>query len=433
MLENFGFFFILILLAAAVLRQDTLFVLLYLVAGVFLAGRWWGRHAIETLVVARSFPDRVFLGEDIPVEIDIRQPGWLPLVWLRVYDQLPPGLGAEGNTRQVTSLAPKGHSQMSYRIYASRRGYYTLGPLRLASGDPFGISGEYTAESAAAPLIIYPRVVMLNSFGLPSRSPMGTLRHHLPIYEDPTRVLSKRDYAAGDSLRRIDWKSSAAVGRLQVKHYEPSIALETMLMLNLNALEYELRTRFEAPELGIVVAASIANWVVTHQQTVGLCTNGHDPLSEAPDQPVAGAAGRPSRLQTASPLMLGRGHQHLMRLLEVLARIAPITELPPEASPQPLSFLSMVHQQRANLPWGTTVVLLTGRADEDLFDEIFLMRRAGLNPVLVLLGVVPGLSDMRQKAEFFKIPFYHVLNELDLDQWRAAGRGAAVSRLEAVR
>jgi hypothetical protein len=90
---------------------------------------------------------------------------------------------------------------------------------------------------------------------LPSRSPIGTLRHTQPIFEDPSRVRGKRDYTTGDSLRRVDWKATATTGRLQVKQFEPSIALETALFLNLNADEYLQRTRLDATELAIVIAA----------------------------------------------------------------------------------------------------------------------------------------------------------------------------------
>ena len=54
----------------------------------------------------------------------------------------------------------------------------------------------------------------LTSLSLPSHSPLGTLRHTQPIFEDPSRVTGKRDYISGDSLRRVDWKATAATGRL---------------------------------------------------------------------------------------------------------------------------------------------------------------------------------------------------------------------------
>ncbi len=155
-----------------------------------------------------------------------------------------------------------------------------IGPLSLYSGDLLGVSGDLQRSQPPDHLTVYPKIVPLTSVKLPSRSPMGTLRHTQPVFEDPSRVRGKRDYVSGDSLRRVDWKATAAAGRLQVRLFEPSIALETAIFLNLNNAEYDSRAPFMATELAIVVAASLANWVVAQRQAVGLFSNGIDPLQD---------------------------------------------------------------------------------------------------------------------------------------------------------
>jgi uncharacterized protein (DUF58 family) len=154
----------------------------------------------------------------------------LPAVWLRIQESVPVDLSMK-NLKQVVSLGPRGKMHFEYVLRARKRGYYRIGPLFVSSGDLIGFMREQRREGSTDHLIIYPRIVPLVNIKLPSRSPMGTMRHTQPIFEDPTRVLSKRDYVAGDSLRRIDWKATAATGRMQVKQFEPSIALETMLFL----------------------------------------------------------------------------------------------------------------------------------------------------------------------------------------------------------
>ncbi len=121
---------------------------------------------------------------------------------------------------------------------------------------------------------------------------MGTLRHHQPIFEDPSRIFGKRPYVSGDSLRRVDWKATASTGQLQVKLFEPSIALETEIFLDLNTEAYEFHSRASATELAIVVTASLANWVVRARQSVGLVTNGLDPLAQDGLPPRLLPAGR---------------------------------------------------------------------------------------------------------------------------------------------
>ena len=83
------------------------------------------------------------------------------------------------------------------------------------------------------------------------------------------------------------------------------------------------------------------------------------------------------------------------------------------------------------LPWGATLVLITGAVEDDLFSEIFQARRAGLIPVIIMLGKAPRVQQAREKAEFFNIPFHHILNELDLDQWRTAAASSRQIYLQA--
>ena len=181
---------------------------------------------------------------------------------------------------------------------------------------------------------------------------------------------------------------------MQVKQFEPSIALETAIFLNLNSDEYDYRTRLDAVELSIVIAASLANWIVGQRQSIGLYTNAEDPLD---------AEGRPPML-TAH-----KGRAHLMRMLDVLARVRSIKT-------QPL--LGLLQAELPHLSWGTTVIVITGGMDEATFEQVFRARRAGLDVMLVLSGLVPEAGTIRQHAQQFDVPLYEFRRERDLDVWR---------------
>jgi uncharacterized protein (DUF58 family) len=226
------------------------------------------------------------------------------------------------------------------------------------------------------------------------------LRHTLPLFEDPTRVFGKRGYTSGDSLRRIDWKSSASTGRLQVKVFEPSIALETFIVLNLNAEDYYYRSRVDSTELAIVIAASMANWIVGKKQMIGLMVNGRDPLARD---------GRPQ------PIPPGKGKPHLMRLLETLAR-AEITENS--------ALVPLVQRQRYQLAWGTTLIMITGKASEELLDELYQARRWGQNAVLILAGREVFSEAIRRRAKTFGIPVFSIATESDLKIWMRESKRA---------
>ena len=65
------------------------------------------------------------------------------------------------------------------------------------------------------------QVVPVADLGLPSRSPFGHLKTQQRLYQDPSRTIGVRDYVPGDSVRTINWKTSAATGSLKVRKLEP--------------------------------------------------------------------------------------------------------------------------------------------------------------------------------------------------------------------
>jgi uncharacterized protein (DUF58 family) len=395
MVSNYLPLLAVLLIVAAIFRDDFSFTLLYLFVGAFALGTWWSRSGLAALTYKRYFTDRVFLGEKVNVRLEIANPSWLPMPWFRVHEGLPVDLSGPESLQRVTSLGARDKLDINYSVEARRRGYYPVGPIFLSSGDIFGLgTADLRRKGEAEYLTVYPQIVPLTKIEFPSQSPLGTLRHHQPIFEDPTRVMGKRDYVAGDSLRRIDWKSTALTGRMQVKIFEPSIALETVIFLNLNVEDYMLRMRFASTELAIVVAASISNWVVGKQQTVGLHVHGKDPL---------GADEGPQYI----PARQGRGH--LMRILDVLARVQ-MGDCP--------NFAEALRNRRVHLPWGTTLTVITGIVNDDLLDELYQARRAGLNANLIMAGTVPAVREIQHRAGFYGIPVINIAQERDLDVWR---------------
>jgi len=394
-MTKFFFLFLGILLVLAVfLRADFVVTLLYLFLGAFVLGRWWGKRSLFGVEVHRTFVPRAFLGEEIPIQLEIKNSSYLPLPWLQLRESLPVELSHKGAFQQVTTIGPKSNLDLTYSLQCKRRGFYPVGPLVMYSSDVFGMVETQKRREEPDYLTIFPKIVPLSRITFPSHAPMGTLRHTQPIFEDPTRVLGKRDYVSGDSMRRVDWKSSASTGRLQVKMFEPSIALETAIFLNLNGADYTGRSRYDIAELAIVVAASIANWIVSARQSVGLLTNGVDPLLE-------------DRVPPALPPR--RGRNHLLRILETLARIRVADTF---------SLDKLLNSECNKLSWGTTLIAITNKIYDDLFDSLFQARRSGLNVHFIQCGPADNYQEIRRRAALFGIPIVQLLNESDMDIWK---------------
>jgi uncharacterized protein (DUF58 family) len=385
---------VLLLIIAALMRDDFALTLIYLFVGAFIAGSWWSKRSLSKIDYKRKFDSKAFLGEKVEVNLQFKNKGWLPVLWMGVQDGLPVALSSSPSFERITSIGPNGDARFTYTLEARKRGYYPIGPLSLTTGDILGLNEPVRLEGQPEYLTVYPKIIPLTSINIPSRSPQGTMRHTQPIFEDPTRVLGKREYVVGDSLRRVDWKSSATTGRMQVKIFEPSIALETLIFLNLNGEDYHFRHRIDSTELAIVIAASVATWVVGKQQTVGLRINGKDLLM--PD-------GLPQFIPPR------KGQSHLIRMLETLARVEMTNTT---------SFATLIQRQRYHLSWGTTLIVITGQVGDDLLDELYQARRAGQNALLILAGPTANAQEIIHHAAHFGIPVSSILSEKAMDIWR---------------
>jgi len=387
-----------LLVIASFLRGDFALTLIYLVLGALAAVTWWSRRSMAQVLARRKFNNHAFLGEKIDINLHVENKGWLPIPWLELHETLPVALAGPNTFQSVIHLSPGAEANFEYSVDAWKRGYYPIGPLSVSTGDILGLSAAVLAQSPAEHLVIYPKIVPFTSLEIPSHSPQGTLRHNLPLFEDPTRVFGKRGYQSGDSLRRIDWKASASSGRLQVKIFEPSIALETFIVLNLNAEDYYYRTRLDSVELAIVIAASFSNWIIGKKQIVGMMVNGRDPLAED---------GQP---QIISP---HKGKPHLMRLLETLARVETIDQS---------TFVPRLQQQRYRLTWGTTLIVITGSLNDELLDELYQARRGGQNPLVIVAGTDISKENIYRRAKILEIPTYNIAAERDLKIWMQGAR-----------
>src|SRR5204863_361308 len=82
-----------------------------------------------------------------------------------------------------------------------------LGPVKLRSGDPFGFGASEVTLNVYDRLLVYPRVVALESLGFPARHPFGDARDPRRLFQDPSRTAGIRPFVTGDSPRHIHWKA----------------------------------------------------------------------------------------------------------------------------------------------------------------------------------------------------------------------------------
>lgn len=357
----------------------------FLVA-VILVSRAWDRRALRHVRYerrvnhSRNFPGQTF---DLTLVVENRK--LLPVGWLRIEDGWPialtplqPGvispssLPDQGLLAHSFSLRWYERIRRQYTFRCEQRGIYMLGPVRLESGDPFGLFSHTEERVPRTQIVVYPRLLPLPALGLPPKDPLGDLRTRRRLFEDPNRIMGARDMRPGDSFRHIHWKATARQGKLQVKVYEPTTSQNVVLCLNVATFaQYWEGTQPEKLEQVISVAASLAQWAIEHKYAVGLIANGA--LAHS-DQPFR--------------ILPGRSPAQLTRILEALAGVSPFVTSTLE---------SLLLRESPRLPWGATFVVISAVVTPELLVALRRLIEAGRRVVLVSLAdepvsPVPGLS-----------------------------------------
>lgn len=368
-----------VLFSSLLLRQSQLFFLavsLLLVAGV---SRMWDRYCLVGLGYRRSLGQtRAFFGEQVSLTVEIVNEKPLPLAWLEVEDTFP-GAGLSlspahigpshipGRRLLTMLLSVRWYERVRrrYTLTCGARGFLTFGPASLRTGDLFGLTTKEVGIAAEDYLLVYPKIVPFERLSLPATNPFGDapLRRQW-LFEDPLRTVGIRDYRPGDSLRRMHWKATArAPGQaLQVKLFEPTTTHRLHVLLNITTSGQNWSWHGYDPEVleaAITTAASVANWATEHGFLVGL-----------------GANAKLFHSSAAVRLPPSRDPHQLTHILEALARLVPMPTMAPE---------TLVELESRELAYGTTVVMVTAVATEELADQLQRLRRGGHQPALLLI------------------------------------------------
>ncbi len=360
------------LLAGLAMRNGAVVALGALIGVSCYAALLWARFSLRRLTYERIVPeDHAFPGETITLDLRITNRKPLPLPWIEIRERFPSAMITDAGdefalagrvdlmqTDWRTSIGGDQRASRRYELYCPDRGVYEIGPARLRSGDLFGLFSEERVEDRLTRVVVYPRTVDIGDLGLPARRPFGERATGMRVFEDPSRVAGVRDYAPGDSMRRIDWNATARLGTLQSRIYDPSSSRHLLLCLNTQTIIPSWAGYIaDVLERTITVAASIARDAYERRYSVGLLANGSFPDAD-----------RSIRIPP------GRRPEQFIRILEALAIITPFVLEPLAAA---------LDREEHRLVLGTTIAVATGVMTDELASTLLRLRRRGHTVVVI--------------------------------------------------
>jgi uncharacterized protein (DUF58 family) len=145
-------------------------------------------------------------------------------------------------------------ARAAYRFPTDRRGRFEVGPLRATVSDPFGLVERARRVLAAEQVIVYPRVHEI--VAPPEVGGLDLDRDHPQVrarVEPSGEFLTLREYAPGDDLRHVHWRSTARHDQVMVRQNEARRRAPVLVLLDVRPNAYE----HESFERAVEACASI--------------------------------------------------------------------------------------------------------------------------------------------------------------------------------
>lgn len=388
-LEASGFLFLIwlgTLILALGIGHPLFFNLTYLFGGILILSFIWAWLNLHWVRVTRQTRARhVQVGNFVEERLILENTGPLPKLWIELKDKSDlPGHRA---SRVISNLGRKRQQSWHVRTPCYQRGSFTLGPISLASSDPFGLFllHKDLPQGFTSHIVVYPLVVDLPDFQPPVGELTGGEATHRRTHYVTTNVSGIREYTFGDSFNRIHWPSTARTGRMMVKEFELDPLADVWIFLDLEKrvqaglsyeqisppdlpmVHWERLPEFQLPpsteEYGVVVAASIAKHFLNQNRAVGLIT-----YPDAHHREIAQS---------------DRGERQLTRIYEMLAVIQAFGTIP---------LAEVLAAETMRLSRNTTVIIITPATDTEWVAAARHMTARGVRVTAVLID--PGSFGM---------------------------------------
>jgi uncharacterized protein (DUF58 family) len=379
-----------LVVAGALLAAPGLIAVGVVVLLVWALRSLWSRVGLRGVTYERRLDAvRAAVGDEIVLELTVRNRKLLPVPWLQVEDLIsdtatvserrlePSDAPGFRILRTTWTLGWYERVTRQLRIVAERRGVYELRRARLTVADIFSRESASQERPMSVSYRVVPRSVPVRAHAPLSRLP-GSARVARGLFEEPTLFAGVRPYQSGDPLRRVHWKASARLGTTVSRRFDPAVERELVIALDVQTIAgayWLMHYDSELVEAVCTAALSLARSLISSGVACGLAANGYT-----------------EQLSRGVQLAPSASFAQIDRIADELAGLSRWPSLP---------FSMLIDLLARRLPTATGIVALSGR---DGSDFVPVLRRAGGSGREVsLMAMGPAAADAVTRARAVRV------------------------------
>ena len=340
--------------------------------GVILFSWLWTYYSLRGITLRRYSRDARMESGDFLKEIyEISNQSWIWKAWIEVTD-----LSGITNTSGSKILTRIGSKQIrSYFAYTQvyQRGFYSLGPTLIRSGDILGVFTRELRFDSTQNILVTPTVMEIDHLEKPYGYLPGGKALQRKSPETTPYDAGIREYSPGDPLNKIHWPSTARIRKIMVKEFDQDPQSDVYILLDLDqSIQWKARTKLIPGKFWMLdrkpnrqiqpasldylssIAASIAKHYLDRQHAVGTIW----------------------REESWQFLAADKGDRQLIKILEALALVHGGSDL---------GLDTVLDFQSRYLPRGSLLWLITPVASQSLIKAAELARMRGLKVHLIAL------------------------------------------------
>ena len=298
----------LVLILALVVGSSLLWRLFVVSALMLVASYLWALFSGRGIRITVDKPPSHFqLGERYRRVITVENTSGFPRLFVKIgeYTDIP---GYQNEL--LLNLKSRETRCWSTTLTWTHRGQYILGLVTVISGDPFGFFTKTQTIGEPSKIIVYPRIVDLPLFRSVSLNEFGFVSGFRSVNQISPNAAGVREYASGDSLQHIHWRSTAHTGQLMVKMFDADHSYSSSkifwVVVDMDGNAHAGHGDESTEEYSVTIAASVIKHYLESGMKVGMISNG-------------------SQSSLFSP---SRGEQNLWAMMEALAIVRARGQMP---------------------------------------------------------------------------------------------------------